>query len=225
MASNKDGNINTTWDSICEALLFVMDSARYPLYIHCNQGKHRTGCVIGCLRKIAGMRIDTIIQEYEVYSGIKARPADKELIRRFEPKMVLEYAKQQGKFEDKDFLNRIEHAFNGGLDDLLSAMGSRRASDGIDSIVTEWSSQAENSSEEALVMGGKCESQAGKQDLARPVLERTMSDLTCRLWLRTLSAEELDQDPTELDGVLEDTAISVVELGDENLTPPAAYRT
>jgi protein tyrosine/serine phosphatase len=34
------------------ALCEVMDIRNHPLLIHCNKGKHRTGCLVGCFRKI-----------------------------------------------------------------------------------------------------------------------------------------------------------------------------
>jgi hypothetical protein len=75
-----------------------MDSRNYPLYIHCNQGKHRTGCVVACLRKIQGMPIEDVIAEYRVYSEPKARDGDMELIRSFDPEVVFKYAQTHGYF-------------------------------------------------------------------------------------------------------------------------------
>ncbi|KAK5171271.1 tyrosine-protein phosphatase siw14 [Saxophila tyrrhenica] len=96
VATNKDGYVSTTVDSICEALLFVMDSSNHPLYIHCNQGKHRTGCIVACLRKVQRMPIEDIIAEYRVYSEPKARPGDIAFIESFDPESVFSYAKTHG---------------------------------------------------------------------------------------------------------------------------------
>ena len=98
IAANKDGNINTSLDSLCEAVLFLMDKWNHPVYIHCNQGKHRTGCVVACLRKIQKMPIDEALQEYVNYSSPKDRAGDKELIKSFNPEVVFEYAKKNGYF-------------------------------------------------------------------------------------------------------------------------------
>ena len=86
IVTNKDGKVKTTFSSICQALLFVEDSNNWPLYIHCNQGKHRTGCVVACLRKIQRLPMDDIIDEYRVYAGAKARDGDIEFIKSFDPK-------------------------------------------------------------------------------------------------------------------------------------------
>lgn len=96
---------STSIDSLCEALLFVMDGANYPLWIHCNQGRHRTGCVVACLRKIQGTPIQEIIDEYVAYANPKVRPGDIALIKSFDPSAVYSHAKQTG--------------FIGGLDPKL----------------------------------------------------------------------------------------------------------
>ncbi|KAI7306858.1 hypothetical protein KC315_g14022, partial [Hortaea werneckii] len=96
IAPNKDGHVHTTWDSLCEALLLVLDSANYPLYLHCNQGRHRTGCVIACLRKIQRWPLDAVLAEYRVYASPKARDGDVELIKAFDPDVVFDYAKARG---------------------------------------------------------------------------------------------------------------------------------
>ncbi|GAB1741325.1 hypothetical protein NU219Hw_g6563t1 [Hortaea werneckii] len=96
IAPNKDGHVHTTWDSLCEALLLVLDSANYPLYLHCNQGRHRTGCVIACLRKIQRWPLDAVLAEYRVYASPKAREGDVELIKAFDPDVVFDYAKARG---------------------------------------------------------------------------------------------------------------------------------
>lgn len=35
-----------------EALSRLLDVRTHPILIHCNKGKHRTGCLVGCLRKV-----------------------------------------------------------------------------------------------------------------------------------------------------------------------------
>lgn len=83
LATNKDGKIHVTKASICQAVAFVEDSNNWPLYIHCNQGKHRTGCVVACYRKTLGVPLDEIINEYRIYAGAKARDGDIEFIKSF----------------------------------------------------------------------------------------------------------------------------------------------
>nr|POE82283.1 tyrosine-protein phosphatase siw14 [Quercus suber] len=92
IAANKDGAIKTTTESLYEAVLYVMTKANHPIYVHCNQGKHRTGCVMACARKVQGtMTMDEIIEEYVVYAGKKARTGDIDIIRAFDPKAFTDF--------------------------------------------------------------------------------------------------------------------------------------
>lgn len=97
--ANKEGEIRTTLDSLCEAILFLLNPANHPVYIHCNRGKHRTGCVVACLRKCQSWPIDEVLAEYETYAGDKARPEDKKLIRSFDPAVVFKYAQSESLLE------------------------------------------------------------------------------------------------------------------------------
>ena len=65
------------------ALHAVLDPVNQPLLIHCNQGKHRTGCLVGCLRKTQRWSLVTIFEEYRRFAGIKARIDDQHFIERF----------------------------------------------------------------------------------------------------------------------------------------------
>lgn len=97
IAPNKDGVVKTTTESLFEAVLYIMTQARHPILLHCNHGKHRTGCVIACVRKINregqdNMTLNEILEEYAVYAGKKARSGDIALIRAFDPKAFLKFA-------------------------------------------------------------------------------------------------------------------------------------
>ena len=102
IGTNKDkgGKIDADLTSICRAVLYLMDSSNHPVYVHCNQGKHRTGCVIGCLRRIQGWPLEEIIEEYEIYAGEKSRPGDVALIQSFDPNLVYEVAVSDGLVDD-----------------------------------------------------------------------------------------------------------------------------
>lgn len=39
----------------------------------CNQGRHRTGTVIGCLRKLQRWNLASIFEEYRRHAGAKVR--------------------------------------------------------------------------------------------------------------------------------------------------------
>jgi len=125
ISPNKEGKVKTTVDSICEALLIVLDATNYPLHIHCNQGRHRTGCVIACMRKVQGWPIEAIVAEYEAYSNPKTRDGDLEFIRNvFQPESILEYAKQNGQFERRPSLMSLLHAGLLDVEKFVRVMGS-----------------------------------------------------------------------------------------------------
>ena len=67
---------------MCKALAAVLDTRNHPLLIHCNQGKHRTGCLVGCLRRTQGWSLVTIFDEYRRFAGVKARMVDQQFIER-----------------------------------------------------------------------------------------------------------------------------------------------
>ncbi|WOL09805.1 putative tyrosine-protein phosphatase DSP4 isoform X1 [Canna indica] len=69
---------------IREVLGIVLDVRNHPLLIHCNRGKHRTGCVVGCLRKLQGWCLTSIFEEYHRFAAKKARVSDLRFIERFD---------------------------------------------------------------------------------------------------------------------------------------------
>jgi len=54
----------------------VLDKENHPLLIHCNHGKHRTGCAVAVVRHIAGWNVDQILEEYRGYAESKVRDCD-----------------------------------------------------------------------------------------------------------------------------------------------------
>ncbi|KAJ2715809.1 tyrosine-protein phosphatase siw14, partial [Coemansia spiralis] len=45
VAGNKEPFADIPEDIMCQALLTLMDRRNHPVLIHCNKGKHRTGCL------------------------------------------------------------------------------------------------------------------------------------------------------------------------------------
>lgn len=60
----KEPFVNIPDDMIRDALKVVIDVRNHPLLIHCKRGKHRTGCVVGCLRKLQRWCLSSIFDEY-----------------------------------------------------------------------------------------------------------------------------------------------------------------
>ncbi|KAK2974258.1 hypothetical protein RJ640_016744 [Escallonia rubra] len=62
--------------TITEALKVLIDVRNHPVLIHCKRGKHRTGCVVGCLRKLQNWCLSSILEEYQRIAGTKSRATD-----------------------------------------------------------------------------------------------------------------------------------------------------
>ncbi|PHH51321.1 putative tyrosine-protein phosphatase [Ceratocystis fimbriata CBS 114723] len=62
----------------------VCDKRNQPVLVHCNHGKHRTGCVIGVLRHLSGWTVSDILAEYNLYAGEKARDCDLAYLANFD---------------------------------------------------------------------------------------------------------------------------------------------
>ena len=68
---------------VVDALRAILDQTNRPLLIHCNMGKHRTGCFVGCLRRVQNWSLVSILDEYRLYTGDKARLPDELFIECF----------------------------------------------------------------------------------------------------------------------------------------------
>ncbi|RVW23278.1 putative tyrosine-protein phosphatase [Vitis vinifera] len=76
--------VNIPEDTIREALKVVLDVRNHPLLIHCKRGKHRTGCVVGCLRKLQKWCLSSIFDEYQRFAAAKARVSDQRFMELFD---------------------------------------------------------------------------------------------------------------------------------------------
>ena len=83
--ANKDEDVFTDQETIHQILDLMLDPENYPMLIHCNKGKHRTGCVSACFRRVTGWSTEAAIEEYVRYSYPKDRELDKAFITRFDP--------------------------------------------------------------------------------------------------------------------------------------------
>ncbi|VAI61348.1 unnamed protein product [Triticum turgidum subsp. durum] len=60
------------------------DVRNHPVLIHCKRGKHRTGCVVGCLRKLQKWRLSSVLDEYLHFAAAKARKTDQRFMELFD---------------------------------------------------------------------------------------------------------------------------------------------
>ncbi|XP_022714430.1 probable tyrosine-protein phosphatase At1g05000 [Durio zibethinus] len=80
----KEPFVNIPEETIREALKVVLDVKNHPLLIHCKRGKHRTGCLVGCLRKLQRWCLSSIFDEYQRFAAAKARVSDQRFMERFD---------------------------------------------------------------------------------------------------------------------------------------------
>jgi tyrosine-protein phosphatase SIW14 len=90
------GEVRVESCEMSRALRLIMDRTNHPILIHCNKGKHRTGCTVACFRRIIGADFASIVDEYHTYAGVKARLMDEVFFENFDLNNVMWYARQEG---------------------------------------------------------------------------------------------------------------------------------
>lgn len=96
MSGNKEPFVNVPHDIITEALKVAINPENHPLLIHCNRGKHRTGCLVGCIRRLQGWSLTMILDEYRRFAAPKARPLDQQFIEMYGEEEIMEIATRNG---------------------------------------------------------------------------------------------------------------------------------
>ncbi|KAK6330186.1 hypothetical protein TWF730_004682 [Orbilia blumenaviensis] len=67
------------------ALELLLDNRNFPVLIHSNKGKHRSGVLVACMRKLLqNWAFGSVKLEYYYFAGEKGK-ADVEFIEKFEP--------------------------------------------------------------------------------------------------------------------------------------------
>jgi tyrosine-protein phosphatase SIW14 len=94
--ANKDEKVFSPPETVRKVLDLMLDPSNYPMLIHCNKGKHRTGCITACFRKVTGWTLEACIEEYEQYSKPKDRALDKVFIERFDASPLKSLALERG---------------------------------------------------------------------------------------------------------------------------------
>lgn len=94
MSGNKEPFVKISSDLITEAVKLVINPENQPILIHCNRGKHRTGCLVGVLRRLQGWSLTIIFDEYRKFAAPKERPMDQQFIELYDETKVTQYAKE-----------------------------------------------------------------------------------------------------------------------------------
>ncbi|KDN44519.1 hypothetical protein K437DRAFT_257039 [Tilletiaria anomala UBC 951] len=87
---NKEPFVHIPHDKITAALCTILDRRNHPMLIHCNKGKHRTGCLVGCLRKLQTWSLTAAFDEYRRFSFPKSRSMDQEFMELYREHSVWE---------------------------------------------------------------------------------------------------------------------------------------
>ncbi|KAL0550959.1 hypothetical protein IC582_010027 [Cucumis melo] len=81
---SKEPFVNIPDYTIREVLKVILDVRNRPVLIHCKRGKHRTGCVVGCFRKVQKWCLSSVFDEYQRFAAAKARVSDQRFIELFD---------------------------------------------------------------------------------------------------------------------------------------------
>eukprot|EP00128_Syssomonas_multiformis_P014432 Colp12_sorted_trinity150504_noHs@10199 len=84
MKDNKEPFVTVEESLVTEALEKVLDVRNHPILIHCSKGKHKTGCLVGCLRKLLQWSITSIFEEHRRFVGTKVRILDLQFIELYD---------------------------------------------------------------------------------------------------------------------------------------------
>ncbi|KAF2759620.1 hypothetical protein EJ05DRAFT_437209 [Pseudovirgaria hyperparasitica] len=101
LPANKDG-VQMQIKTIAMIIDILSDETNYPMLIHCNKGKHRTGCTVGAWRKLHGSSMHEILGEYRTYAGNKARPNDEVFLTKLNVPSLRDYMRHGSLHEEID---------------------------------------------------------------------------------------------------------------------------
>jgi tyrosine-protein phosphatase SIW14 len=90
-------------------LIFILNPANHPLLLHCNKGKHRTGSIVACIRRLRGWALSAALHEYLLFSAPKSRLEDQRFIELFDEENFIQL-QSKSKEEDERKLTIIDHS-------------------------------------------------------------------------------------------------------------------
>ncbi|KEZ46077.1 hypothetical protein SAPIO_CDS0924 [Scedosporium apiospermum] len=107
-------------EMMMNVLRLVLDESNHPVLVHCNHGRHRTGCVVGVIRRLYGWDTPTILAEYHLYADPKPRGADIAYLTDTEPTSFFKEPTSDHLPRPKTFFRTLIFAFLGTLIWLLT---------------------------------------------------------------------------------------------------------
>lgn len=91
MSGNKEPFVKIKPELVTKAIKILINPENQPILVHCNRGKHRTGCIIGCIRKLQKWSHSMIFDEYRRFAYPKERPLDQTFIEIYNTEEVEEF--------------------------------------------------------------------------------------------------------------------------------------
>ena len=73
MKRNKELFVDISKNVMREALKVLLNVDNRSILIHCNKGKHRMSCLVGCFFKVQNSSITSIFDEYHRFARAKVR--------------------------------------------------------------------------------------------------------------------------------------------------------
>lgn len=70
------------------AMNVLLDISLHPVLVMCSHGRHRTGTVIGCLRKLQRWSLSAIFEEYDRHADGRGRLANEQFIELFDTDLI-----------------------------------------------------------------------------------------------------------------------------------------
>ncbi|KAH9586449.1 Atypical dual-specificity phosphatase Siw14-like [Trypanosoma melophagium] len=86
--SYHSGSMTLSEPVVVGILHVLLDPINYPLLLTCSMGRYRTGIVCGCLRKLQGWSLVSILEEYRRHAQDKSRAENEEFIELFDKDLV-----------------------------------------------------------------------------------------------------------------------------------------
>lgn len=103
-----------TDEAVTEALRLILSPKLYPLMIMCAGGSHRTGTVIGCLRKLQGWNLASIFEEYRRYAGAQHHIMNEQFIEFYDTRRLTNHLLKETSHSQNDIQleNLVIHVEN-----------------------------------------------------------------------------------------------------------------
>lgn len=73
---------------VIDALHSILNPNAYPILVMCNLGRHRTGTVIGCLRRLQKWSLSAIFDEFRRFTSSKSSPQHEQFIELFDTELI-----------------------------------------------------------------------------------------------------------------------------------------